>query len=253
MTIKTIMLLCAAGIVGGVCLALYITYSNLLKKIDIFDGQLVKQSNNVISQIEALMNLQAVLKLHHALPPMRDWATSPDFLCNLVMHTLSARPLSVIECSSGISTIVLARCMEILGEGHVFSLEHDKEFADKTRALLRQHGLENYATVYDAPLKNITLPSWSGQWYSHDVLPVNIKVDLLVIDGPPFFTSELARYPAIPMLYEQFSPHVAVFLDDADRKGEKMAVKRWLDEFSDLAAVDVPICEKGCVVLKKLS
>lgn len=253
MTVETIILLCTVAVVGSVCLVLYLMYHKLSLTIDRLGKQSTRQTDNVISQIEALLALYAEIRPTHGLPPTRGWAASPDFLHNLVMHTLSDRPLTVVECSSGISTVVLARCMEILGEGHVYSLEHDKEYAEKTRALLRQHGTEHFATVCDAPLKNITLPRWSGEWYSHKVLPVDLKIDLLVIDGPPWFTAELARYPAVPVLYERFNPHAMVFLDDADRKEEQMMVKRWLDEFSDLAAVGVPVCEKGCVVLKKLS
>jgi hypothetical protein len=250
-TVGTIILLCTITVVGSVCLVLYLMYRKLSQAIDRLGNQSKNQANNVITQIEALLALQTELNLRHALPPARGWAASPDFLHNLVMHTLRDRPLTVVECSSGISTIVLARCMEILGKGHVYSLEHDKEYAEKTRALLRLHALEHFATVCDAPLKSITLPGWSGQWYSHEVLPDDLKIDLLVIDGPPWFVAELARYPAVPVLHDRFNPHAAVFLDDADREGEKISVKRWLDEFSDLAAVRVPVCEKGCVALKK--
>lgn len=252
MTVETIILLCTITVVGSVCLVLYLMYRKLSQAIDRLGDRSKNQADNVITQIEALLALQTELSLRHALPPARGWAASPDFLHNLVRHTLRDRPLTVVECSSGISTIVLARCMEILGTGHVYSLEHEKEYAEKTRALLRQHALEHFATVCDAPLKNITLPGWSGQWYSHEVLPDDLKIDLLVIDGPPWFVAELARYPAVPVLHDRLNPHAAVFLDDADREGEKMAVKRWLDEFSDLAVVaGVPVCEKGCAALKK--
>lgn len=237
-------------VVGGV-FALWVVYQKLSLGIDRLSKQSAHDAENVIAQVEALLTLHATLNLNRVLPPTRGWAASPDFLRNLVSHTLSARPRSVVECSSGISTVVLARCMEILGTGHVFSLEHDAQYAEKTRRLLLHHGLSDFATVCDAPLKEINLAAWSGLWYTHTVLPDDLTIDLLVVDGPPWFVAEAARYPAVPMLHDRFNTGAVVLLDDAARVGEKVAVKRWLDEFSDLSLFDVPACEKGCVAIKK--
>ena len=211
----------------------------------------IAMADNTFRQIEALMGLYAELGLRHALPPTRGWAASPDFLRNLVMYVLGNSPCTVVECSSGVSTIVLARCMEIVGRGHVYSLENSAEFVTKTQALLRLHGLERFASVLHAPLVPISLVGWSGQWYSHDVLPKELRIDLLVVDGPPSFVSEMARYPAIPVLHGRINPLAAVFLDDADREAEKVTVKRWLGEFTDLSRMEVPRCEKGCAALIK--
>lgn len=231
----------------------WLVYNKLSSGIDRLSKQLVVDSGNVIAQVESLLSLQTELKLNHALPPARGWAASPDFLCNLFVHTLKFRPRSVVECSSGISTVVLARCMEIIGEGHVYSLEHDAEYAVKTRDLLQLHGLSKFATVCNAPLESIELDKWSGQWYSHEVLPEDLRIDLLVVDGPPWFVAKTARYPAVPVLHDRFNRNAAVFLDDAARMDEKIAVKMWLEEFPDLALFDVPKCEKGCVAIRKLS
>jgi hypothetical protein len=166
-----------------------------------------------------------------------------------MVHTLATRPQQIVECGSGVSTIVLARCVELLGQGHVFSLEHDARFAERTRQALRQHGLSRHATVYDAPLRELVLPGWSGTWYSQDVLPSELNIDLLVVDGPPWYVGETPRYPALPMLYAGMSKHAVIYVDDAARPEEQLIVERWLDEFADLKAMAVPHCEKGCVAL----
>ena len=119
----------------------------------------------------------------------------------------------------------------------------------KTQELLRLHGLERFASVLHAPLIPISLPEWSGEWYSHDVLPRELRIDLLVIDGPPAFVSKMARYPAIPLLHERINALGAVFIDDADREDEMEALKKWLHKFADLTRLEVPRCEKGCVAL----
>jgi len=233
-------------------LMLLLVYQKLSLSISEVKAQLVQNSSNVFAQVEALLALQADLKLSHSLPPTRGWAASPDFLRNLVSHAMREKPNCILECSSGTSTIILARCMQILGKGHVYSLENSKEFAEKTRIQLRDHGLESFATVLDAPLEPATLGSWSGQWYAIKYLPPGLRCNLLVIDGPPWFVSPMARYPAVPMLHKLLEDDATIFLDDAARDDEVSIVKRWLMEFEDLKQIDVPACEKGCVALRKL-
>lgn len=232
---------------------LSVFYHKISLGIDKIGKKLPIESSNIIAQIEALTSLQIELKLSHALPPTRGWAASPDFLNNLVSHTLKTRPTTVVECSSGISTVVLARCIENNGVGHIYSLEHDAQYAKKTRDMLKLHGLSEFATVLDAPLRSIDMKDWSGQWYSRENLPKNLKIDQLVIDGPPWFVAVAARYPAVPLLHEQLNHNAVIFLDDSARPGEKIAVQRWLNEFSDLSLLDVPSCEKGCVAIIKLN
>lgn len=251
MKLELVLFIWAAAVVSGVGVILLLMYHRLSLAISRISQKLPENMGNVIAQIEALGALQTELKLTHALPPTRGWAGSPDFLRNLMVHVLDARPHNIVECSSGISTVILARCVELLGEGHVYSLEHDEKFAEKTRVLLRQHGLNDFATVLNCPLKQFELPNWSGNWYSHDVLPEGLTIDLLVIDGPPWFTAKFARYPALPLLHGRLNPNAVVILDDSARDEEVIAVQRWLAEFADLSLLEMPVCEKGCVALKK--
>src|SRR5262249_4227253 len=108
---------------------------------------------NLFKQLSILDGLYLDLGLLKSLPPTRGFAAAPDFLREIVNHTLNTRPRLVVECSSGISTLLLARCMQIIGVGHVYSLEHLPEYAKATRANLATHGLADWATVLDAPLR----------------------------------------------------------------------------------------------------
>ena len=121
-------------------------------------------------QIESLEGLNRMLNLDVPLPALRGWAGSPDFLLAVARHAFSAKPVRVIECSSGASTIVLARCAQLAGRGHVFSLEHDRLYAQRTRAELASRGLEDWATVVDAPLAPCPVAG-NQPWYSIDSLP----------------------------------------------------------------------------------
>ncbi|MHA4871540.1 class I SAM-dependent methyltransferase [Duganella sp. PWIR1] len=212
---------------------------------------LTRQENiGLYRQLEALQGLYAELDLKNSLPPTRDWAASPDFLLELVRHARTAKPLGVVECSSGTSTLVLARCMQLNGGGQVLSLEHDPVYAVKTRALLRQHGLQDWARVLDAPLQTQVLADENWPWYHLGDLPAGNGIDMLVIDGPPQATRKLARYPAGPLLFPRLNPGAAVFLDDSARADEKAILKRWEQEFPALWQA-TRVCEKGCAVLTK--
>ena len=247
--------LVAAGVfvvLVGVGTAMFLMYHRLSRSIDVLSKKLPETADNTIAQIEALLSLQTQLSLRHALPPTRGWAASPDFLCVVMMHALRNRPRTVVECSSGVSTVVLARCAQMTGQGHVYSLENDEAYAEKTHAMLHEHGLTAFATVIHAPLVPLTLPRWSGKWYDHRLLPRDLAIDMLVIDGPPWFVSPLARYPAVPVLYGHLSASAAIFLDDAARPDETECVQRWQTEFNTLTTLDVPTCEKGCVALQRV-
>ena len=113
--------------------------------------QLLLETTNAYRQTECMQGLYLDLGLTKSLPSTRGWAASPDFLAELVKYALAEKPATVVECSSGTSTIVLARCMQINGSGKVYSLEHDPIYSKKTRDQLARHGLSAFAEVIDAP------------------------------------------------------------------------------------------------------
>jgi predicted O-methyltransferase YrrM len=203
---------------------------------------------SLFRQLEALQGLYVELALKHSLPPTRGWAASPDFLLELARHARTARPDNVVECSSGASTLVLARCMQMNGAGKVFSLEHDAHYAGQTRAQLRHMGLEQWAEVIDAPLCPQQLAGETWPWYDLGALPAGVAIDLLVIDGPPQATRALARYPAGPLLFPRLAAGAHVFLDDAARADEQAILQRWAQQFPALHQ-SVRRCEKGCAVV----
>jgi predicted O-methyltransferase YrrM len=201
----------------------------------------------IFPQTQALAALERLLGLPQALPPTRGWVGSPDFLLAVARQALQQRPARVIECSSGVSTLVLARCMQMNGQGHVYSLEHEAVFADKTRAMLREYGLSDFATVVHAPL----VRDGDRPWYDAGALPAAAKpADLLVIDGPPASLGPLARYPALPRLAPALAEHCVLMLDDAGRPDGQEIVARWLREYPAFRSEYLP-SEKGLAVLTR--
>lgn len=206
------------------------------------------EAENLFSQIQCLGMLEKTLDMHQKLPLMRGWAGSPDFMLHLARHALLQRPRVVAECSSGVSTLVLARCLQMNGEGHVYSLEHEAEFAGKTRMLLSEHGLEAWATVVDAPL--VVGPEGTP-WYDVTAIPAAMTdIELLAIDGPPQAVGRLARFPALPRLLHRMAPGFSVFADDAARPDEREMVARWQRDIPGLKLTELR-AEKGLAVLTR--
>ena len=204
----------------------------------------------VFVQVESLQALYAELRLERGLPQTRDWAASPDILLLLARRARERRPRIVVECGSGISTVVLARCMQLNERGQVYSLEHDPSHAMQTRRELARHGLEAFASVLDVSLRPYSLGGMQLNWYDLEALEIDDPIELLFIDGPPRIPGLLTRYPCGPLLFKRLAAGAAAVLDDAARPEEQEAVQRWLAEDPTLRADDVP-CEKGCVVLHR--
>lgn len=225
-----------------------------VKKIHLWSygiqDELEKKTENVISQIESLLGLYADLELKKSIPKTRGWAGSPDFLWNIARLTQKHKPRVVVECSSGVSTVVLAQSLKLNGSGHVYSLDHDPVFAEKTREELRRHDLCEWATVIDAPLVDHEIKGVSWKWYSLEKFPRNIEIDLLVIDGPPGSIGSLARYPAGFLLFKLLTKDSFVVLDDASRSDEKQMCSLWENEFL-IDNVSAESCEKGLVLFHK--
>lgn len=199
------------------------------------------------------MNGFSDLCLRLGLPPDLPydpvWSPAPDFLQRIVEHTLAARPRTIVECSSGTSTLLLARCCAINGGGAVLSLEHGPEFAAATRRELDRLGLAQHATVLDAPLAPCRLGERDFMWYDLAPLPP-CRIDLLVVDGPPGAVQPLSRYPAFPLLRSRLAPAAVIYLDDAARPDERELVTQWLKDEPSLSHRYVEL-ERGCSILRR--
>ena len=133
----------------------------------------------------------------------------------------------IVECGSGNSTLFIARLLrshEIPG-ARVLSIDHEPRWAALTRQALRREGLEELVTTCVAPL--------TAGWYDKSALPSVEEVDLLIVDGPPALAEKVdtARAPALGHFKGALVQGAAVFLDDADRPGERQVLAAWEREF----------------------
>lgn len=194
-------------------------------------------SDRLFAQIEAVVALYSTAELRFPLPTMSGWALSPEAAVDLVQRVADRRPTTVVECGSGLSTVVLAHAQRSLGiDGRVIALEHDEHYAHLTRELLVRHGLTERATVLHAPLVDVQVEGVAYRWYDLSGLADVTAIDLLFVDGPPAKVGANARFPAYPLLRNRLSADAAVVLDDANRPDEEKIVHAWLAFDGDLRA-----------------
>ncbi len=209
-----------------------------------------------------LKQVQNIERLHNkldlpigSLPSAGGWTALPDLLLDISDRILSSEISEVLECGSGISTVVSAQSFKHRFEneegkkGKVFTLEHDLACAEATRKELTRLQLNDYAEVIEAPLTEYTIEGENYIWYSLENKPWK-SVDLLFVDGPPVNTCKHARFPALPLLKGELAKNVQVVLDDGVRQEEKEIAKKWLDKDSSFKEKPY-FFERGAIFLER--
>lgn len=204
-----------------------------------------------LAQQAPLAELRRRLATRRSLPPLRGFAIAPD--CALLLTELISdeRPALVVETGSGVSTLIIAYCLEQLGRGRVVALDHDADYAAATRAELARHGLSAYATVVHAPLAPIELDGRMYRWYARDALEGLPPIDLVVDDGPPRYLGDELRYAALPVLAPRMSPR-GVYLLDVIGDEERANLARWAHSHPAFAQ-QLLDTRKGNAILRRAS
>jgi predicted O-methyltransferase YrrM len=177
-----------------------------------------------------------------ALPHLGSWKADAGFLRLIESHIRRLRPQTVVEFGAGASSLVAAQALARNGSGVLLSFDQHRDFADQTQAWLASHGL--HAHVRNAPLVEAR-GTWSGQWYDHGQLPE--RIDLLIVDGPPWTVHPLTRGSA-ESLFDRIPPGGAVLLDDAARPGERIVAAIWRKRWPDFNFRFVRSGSKGTLI-----
>jgi hypothetical protein len=147
------------------------------------------------------------------------WDAKPVFMKELV-EALALTSGPVLECGSGLSTIVMAA----LAPDRVrISLEHNPAWADRVNAVLRRYRLK--AEIRIAPL--IDYPNGISWYSSAAALPRDIG--LVICDGPDCYGR--GRYGVLPVARGQLAPGALVLFDDAAADGQQDVLNAWTREF----------------------
>ncbi len=203
--------------------------------------------------LESLAAVLGTIKPSQPLPSLTDWAIAPAAARNLLEIVNRERPSVVLECGSGVSTVLMAYALQAMPGGHgLVSLEHDPDYAARTKDLLAFHGLADHASVVTAPLTTYQIDGLEYDWYSLDDTALPRGIDLLFVDGPPARTGDQARYPAVPLLWDRLATPCTVVLDDAQRDDEHRTVDRWAAEHTAFTVTRLHE-GRGTAVLRRAS
>lgn len=188
-----------------------------------------------LNQVEALVQLYGgaidVDTRPTPMPLSGGWAMDPANIVAMLDLIQRRRPEVVVEIGSGTSTAWTARLLRRMGTGRVIAIDHDAYFADATRAVIDRLGLSASVDIRVVDLVPAGIQDHETPWYDITTLSDITTIDVLVVDGPPQRTGPLARYPALPLLYERLSDNALVIMDDASRDDERSILRRWVDEF----------------------
>lgn len=177
-----------------------------------------------------------------ALPHLGSWKADTGFLHRIVDAIETMRPRNVVELGAGASTLVCAKALQLHGGGALASYDQHEAFVAATAGWVAEHGLA--ATLRHAPLDR-AVPGWPGCWYRLDDLPE--RIDLLVIDGPPWTVHPFVR-GAAEALFDRITPGGMILLDDAARPGERIVARRWRRNWPEFRFERVAGSTKGTLI-----
>lgn len=170
-----------------------------------------------------------------------EWAMPLGALAELDARLDVLRPRRILELGSGDSTVTFARyakrCHDRGERVDVVALESSTRFLDDTTSRLENACLRAYAEVRHAPLSEPLQRHGGARMYETSSLYGEQLFDFALIDGPTLASGgRAATYPSIrPYLTDR----AEIWLDDAQRKSELAALRRWGVEGIGGRAVDI--------------
>ncbi|MDJ0678005.1 MAG: glycosyltransferase [Calothrix sp. MO_167.B42] len=174
-----------------------------------------------------------------------DWALTSEALEWIAQFVQTFGIQKVIECGSGLSTILFGS----LNLERVLSIEHDSNWYKYTRHRLQEKGLLGRVDLQLRQLQKSVLNQTLVNWYQTNGLPL-FCADLILVDGPPADKWLRARYPAPHLLRQLMKPGTWLILDDYFRQQETQIVNLWLKEISSLELIKVVPIKFGLAVLR---
>ena len=215
--VSFMLVLSAVGWLVGGALALVVALSFAFGLIVLLHFETYRRSEKlhqevrqIFKQTEGLLSILSCLKINRPLPPLGEWAISPDLAHVLICTVLANRPKCIVECGSGTSTLLMAYCLKQIGEGVIWSLEHEEKYARTTRKNLKAHGMEDQARVIHAPLQQVLLWIWDADNRIHS-LPARLRATLDLI----------LRFPVLAFKFRKEARHVKPVVTLSQRTGSR--------------------------------
>jgi len=191
---------------------------------------LATERSKALSDVTALQKLTA---LSNSYIPWTSSSVRPSAIVKILNDILINNRKNIIEFGAGVSTLYIAKILKENG-GHLQTVEHDSEWIEIVKEMLRKNGTDDMVSFVHAPMNKCRLSLDGLAWYDEGALNSimgDVQFDLVFIDGPLAYTKELrlSRYPALPFLMNlnKVKENVTIILDDINRSGEQEIIDLW--------------------------
>ncbi len=212
---------------------------SMIQKLETkIDTAIDKRMNILTDEIELYIALQN--SIIHNMPPIHfyNWTIKADFALLLSEKLKENRYDLIVEFGSGMSTILLGTLLKNKKyKTKLISFEHNKMYYDETLKKIRIYKLSKYIDLVYTPLTEYVYEKNKFLYYNcnrklneikHN-FSNNIKSIMVIVDGPPGSTGNIARFPALTHILNIFSDKsIDIFLDDYKREQEKLVVEEWI-------------------------
>jgi len=163
---------------------------------------------------------------HRLLAELRSAWDNEGFTADLdylaeVARLAAATPGPVLECGSGLTTLLLGALAGRRGV-EVWSLEHDADWRRRVSVALREH-IAGQVYLRLSPLTDYG----EFDWYAAPLPLMPDAFRLVVCDGPPDDTRG-GRVGLVAVIRDRLPAGAVILLDDAARDGEQHAIDRWM-------------------------
>ena len=152
------------------------------------------------------------------------WSADEPYLAAVIESTLNSTG-TVLECGSGLTTLLAGACAEESGIS-LIAFEHNEKWADRVRFYLDKYRIRS-AAVISVPL--ISYEDEDFDWYRLPCSTFEESFSLVICDGPPGGTRG-GRYGLVPVIKRYFDTPCRILLDDAERDEERQIAERWCRE-----------------------
>lgn len=159
-----------------------------------------------------------------------DWSARTEYLSAILDH-LNETAGPVLECGSGLSTLLIGQRCQQLGR-QLWVFEHHSGWADRVESALRKHKIASTHIC-----RTTIVPYSDFDWYDPKSLPAGLCFDVVVCDGPPADTRG-GRYGLLPVVGERLHSRSRIYLDDAARPDEQAILSRWQSEFGGSCQIE---------------
>jgi predicted O-methyltransferase YrrM len=164
-----------------------------------------------------------------------EWAANINTLLEVCRRARQTRG-PILECGSGLTTVLMGVLAPDDTTPRVTSLEHDPEWRQRVQVVLQRAGIR-CVRLLQAPLCSYG----DFDWYEKPASPP-APYTLVVCDGPPGATRG-GRSGLLPVVADDLADGCVVVLDDAERPGEQETLRRWQEGWPvtvDIVGLETP-------------